>query len=427
LPPGAGEAASGNGAGGRASPPGIAGAAPAAGAGGGAGPALRPVPPPLPPGLYIVPTPLGNLGDLSRRAEGILRSASLAASEDTRRTVKLLNCLGIGLSQLSYREQNHASAWPRIREALARGRAVALLTDAGSPAVSDPGAALVRAAREAGFAVYPLPGPSAVTTALSASGFPAGSFTFCGFPPARSAARRRFLSGYRGLRHPLVLFEAPHRLAESLADLLEILGPRRAFVAREMTKLHEEFLAGRLDELLAEATERPRKGEITLVVEGAPRLRAGLGGGEGYFAGQGDLDGQGDSGGQGGYEVTGEPGGVWGSEQAAPERKGGAPGEAPGGHAGDPRCGPREGGPHPPPAQGDTAPPPPGRTAGGDGWAGRGPLCSPRSLEALKTLFEAARADPRPLPESARELSALTGVPRKALYALLSSFRSQGD
>ncbi len=219
-------------------------------------------------GLYLVASPLGHLGDLTARAVEVLRAADLVVAEDTRRTVKLLNHLEIHRPLLSYRQQNHQRAWPKIADALAQGGRVALLTDAGAPGVSDPGAELVRAAREAGFNIVPLPGPSAVVTALMACGFSADRFTFAGFIPARARERREFLAGLA--RHPwtLVFFEAPHRLAESLADLAEILGSRPALLAREMTKLHEEYLAADLPALAAEAAARPRKGEMTLVVAG---------------------------------------------------------------------------------------------------------------------------------------------------------------
>lgn len=218
-------------------------------------------------GLYLVPSPLGNLGDLTMRAIEVLSKAQLVMAEDTRRSLKLLNHLGLKKTVLSYREQNHKRAWPRAAETLSAGGVVALLTDAGSPSVSDPGAALVTEAREAGFPIIPLPGPSAVICALMASGFSADRFTFAGFLPSKSKERRDFLAPLA--RHPwtLVFFEAPHRLAASLADLAEVFKNRRALVAREMTKLHEEYLSGRLPELAAEAAASPRKGEITIVVE----------------------------------------------------------------------------------------------------------------------------------------------------------------
>ncbi len=219
-------------------------------------------------GLYLVPSPLGNLGDLTLRVIETLKAADLVLAEDTRRTLKLLSHLGLRRPLQSYREQNHRQAWPRVAQALAEGGRVALVTDAGSPAVSDPGAALARAAREAGFAVIPLPGPSAVICALAASGFDADRFTFGGFLPAKAKERRDFLASLAAHPWTLVFFEAPHRLAESLADLAAAFGPRPALLAREMTKRHEEYLAGTLPELAAETAKNPRKGEMTIVVEG---------------------------------------------------------------------------------------------------------------------------------------------------------------
>ena len=222
----------------------------------------------LPGGLYLVPSPLGHLGDISCRAAEALKAADLVAAEDTRRSVKLLNHLGINRPLLSYRQQNHNRAWPKIAAVLQGGGRVAQLTDAGAPGISDPGAALVRAAREAGFSVIPLPGPSAVITALTASGFSADRFTFAGFLPARPKERRDFLEDL--VQHPwtMVFFEAPHRLPEALAALAEAFGPRPALLAREMTKLHEEYLAADLQTLAEEVAARPRKGEMTIVVEG---------------------------------------------------------------------------------------------------------------------------------------------------------------
>jgi 16S rRNA (cytidine1402-2'-O)-methyltransferase len=211
---------------------------------------------------------LGNLGDLTRRAEEILASADLICAEDTRRALKLLNHLGLARRLVSYREHNHRQAWPKIEETLAQGGRVALLTDAGTPAISDPGAALVRAARAAGHPVSALPGPSAVVTALAASGLSADRFHFAGFPPARASARRAFLATLAAWPWTLVFFEAPHRLAESLADMAETFGPRPAFLAREMTKFHEEWLSADLAALAAEAAARPRQGEMTVVVGG---------------------------------------------------------------------------------------------------------------------------------------------------------------
>ena len=220
-------------------------------------------------GLCLVPGPLGNLGDLTRRAEAVLAEADLVCAEDTRRALKLLNHLGLRRRLQSYREQNHHRAWVKIEETLSAGGRVALLTDAGTPAISDPGAALVRAARAAGYPVSALPGPSAVVTALAASGLPADRFHFAGFPPARGPARRAFLALLAPWPWTLVFFEAPHRLAASLADMAEVLGPRRpAFLAREMTKFHEELVSADLAALAAEAAARPLPGETTIVAGG---------------------------------------------------------------------------------------------------------------------------------------------------------------
>jgi 16S rRNA (cytidine1402-2'-O)-methyltransferase len=226
------------------------------------------------PGLHLLPGPLGNLGDLSPRAAAALAAADLVAAEDTRRSVKLLNHLGLKKRLASYRGQNHDRAWPAIRQVLAGGGRVALLSDAGAPTVSDPGAKLVAEARAAGFGVWPVPGPSAVITALMACGMPSTPFTFAGFLPPRRAARRTAIEALKGLPGLLVLFESPVRLAASLADLAGILGPRPAFMAREMTKIHEEYLSLDLPALAAEIAARPRKGEVTLVIGPGPALPA---------------------------------------------------------------------------------------------------------------------------------------------------------
>jgi 16S rRNA (cytidine1402-2'-O)-methyltransferase len=221
---------------------------------------------PLAPGLYLLPSPLGNLGDLSLRACRILSAADLIAAEDTRRTLKLLNHLNLKKTLVSYREQNHNLIWPKILSRLRDKQVVALISDAGSPAIADPGAKLVREARKEGFDIFPIPGPSAVITALMACGFPISSFTFGGFLPSKASQRRLRLSALKDLNQVLVFFESPHRLVRSVSDMAEILGPRQALMAREMTKLHEEYLYLTLDELLAELTANPRRGEVTLVI-----------------------------------------------------------------------------------------------------------------------------------------------------------------
>lgn len=219
-------------------------------------------------GLYLVPGPLGNLGDLTVRAREILGRADLICAEDTRRSLKLLNHLGLNRPLQSYREQNHLQAWPRIAAVLSIGGVVALMTDAGSPTISDPGAMLVASARAGGFTINSLPGPSAVITALAASGFSGDQFTFAGFLPTRAVVRREVLASLA--RHPwtLIFFEAPHRLVAGLADLAAVFGSRPALLAREMTKIHEELIFADLRTLADLVAARVLKGEITIVVEG---------------------------------------------------------------------------------------------------------------------------------------------------------------
>ncbi|MDR1656875.1 MAG: 16S rRNA (cytidine(1402)-2'-O)-methyltransferase [Deltaproteobacteria bacterium] len=220
----------------------------------------------LTPGLYLLPGPLGNLGDLSQRAIEVLTGADLVAAEDTRRTVKLLNYLGLKKPMISYREQNHHRSWPGIDRVLAGGGRVALLSDAGAPTISDPGAGLVAAAVDTGYAVFPIPGPSAIICALMASGFISSSFTFAGFLPSTGPKRRTRLEELKNRPESLVFFESPHRLADCLADMADILGPRSALMAREMTKIHEEYLHLDLPALAENVRLKPRRGEVTLVV-----------------------------------------------------------------------------------------------------------------------------------------------------------------
>jgi 16S rRNA (cytidine1402-2'-O)-methyltransferase len=220
------------------------------------------------PGLYLVPSPLGNLGDISQRAVNILKAATLIAAEDTRRSIKLLNHFQISVPLLSYREENHTRAWPKIRDTLKEDGIVVLLSDAGAPLISDPGALLVREARAEGYSIFPIPGPSAVVTALLASGFTLSGFTFAGFPPSKSNKRLAYFGSLKDLPHPVVFFVAPHHLTQTLEDLYSVFGERKVLLAREMTKIHEEYLLSDLSFLIKDATLNPRKGEITLVVEG---------------------------------------------------------------------------------------------------------------------------------------------------------------
>lgn len=221
-------------------------------------------------GFYLVATPIGNLGDLTFRARDTLSGVDLIACEDTRVTRKLLSAYGITTKLQSYHEHNAERVRPRLIEAVKCGKAVALVSDAGSPLISDPGYKLVCAAAEAGLPVTSLPGASAVLTALQLSGLPTDRFLFAGFLPAKAKARRDALGEWAGLRASLVFFESPHRLAASLADMAAELGPRRAAVARELTKRFEEVVRGDLAALAARYAAVPTpKGEIVVVVEPA--------------------------------------------------------------------------------------------------------------------------------------------------------------
>lgn len=226
--------------------------------------------------LYVVATPIGNLEDISLRALRLLREAALIAAEDTRRTRKLLSHYGIPARLVSLREHNERIRAPVLVRRLLGGESIALVSDAGTPGLSDPGTALVRAAADAGVRVVPVPGPSAALAALVASGLPAEPVTFIGFLPARGAERRRALEALRGIPHTLVLFEAPHRLRETLGDLLETLGDRRIAAARELTKVHEEVYRATLTEAVRNFSAHPPRGEFTLVIEGTGPDAAGL-------------------------------------------------------------------------------------------------------------------------------------------------------
>jgi 16S rRNA (cytidine1402-2'-O)-methyltransferase len=222
--------------------------------------------------LYLVATPIGNLQDISARALEVLRTAALIAAEDTRHTRKLLSFYDIHTEITSYYEYNKLSKLDLILEKLAAGD-VALVSDAGTPGLNDPGYELVRATLDAGYEVSPIPGPSAPIAALVASGLPADAFLYLGYLPRKSSERLQKLESIRHLPYTLVCLEAPHRLLAALKDLLAILGPRPVAVAREMTKLHEEIFRGTLEEALAHYQNRPPRGEITLVIAGFKELQ----------------------------------------------------------------------------------------------------------------------------------------------------------
>jgi len=222
--------------------------------------------------LYVVATPIGNLGDITFRAVSTLQSVALIAAEDTRQTGKLCDRYAIETPTLAYHEHNEDRQTPVLVERLRAGDSIALVSDAGTPLVSDPGYRLVAAARDAGVVVVPIPGACAAVAALSAAGLPCHRFYFEGFLPSRSGARRNRLGALATLTATLVFYESVHRIESALADIAEVLGgDRRAAVARELTKLHETISSGRLDELAAAiaAHAGQRRGELVVLVEGA--------------------------------------------------------------------------------------------------------------------------------------------------------------
>ena len=231
----------------------------------------------LEPGLYVVATPIGNLGDVTLRALEVLRSADWIAAEDTRVTRGLLAHFGISTRQVAVHEHNEAGAAERVARWIAEGRAVALVSDAGTPGVSDPGRVVVARVREAGLRVVPVPGPSALTAALSASGLELSGVTFAGFLPARGAERRERLAALAAGPWAIALFEAPHRIAQTLGDLHAALGERDVVIARELTKRFETIACVPLREARAwvEADDDRRRGEFVLVIEGRAAERTG--------------------------------------------------------------------------------------------------------------------------------------------------------
>lgn len=224
----------------------------------------------MPGRLLLVATPIGNLNDLSPRAARALDEADLVACEDTRHSGRLLANLGLKKRLVSLHEHNERRRIPELVAALARGETIAVVSDAGTPLLSDPGYPLTRAAIAAGARIEPIPGPSAILAALVASGLPPYPFTFAGFPPPKPGKRRTFYRRFGGLGHTLVVYESPHRLAASLDDAIAELGPERpAALARELTKLHEEIVRGTLADLGAWARERKLLGELVLVIGSA--------------------------------------------------------------------------------------------------------------------------------------------------------------
>ena len=218
--------------------------------------------------LYLVATPIGNLEDVTRRALRVLSEADVVACEDTRRTRSLLEHFGIRARTVSYHEHNERERAEELALSIEEGQTVALVSDAGTPGINDPGYRLVCACVERGLSVVPVPGPTAFVAALTASGLPTDEFYFGGFLPARSHARRERLASVKALRATLVFYETPHRIAQALADALEVLGERKAVVARELTKMHEEIIRGRLSELTTHfTTGGAARGEMVLVID----------------------------------------------------------------------------------------------------------------------------------------------------------------
>jgi 16S rRNA (cytidine1402-2'-O)-methyltransferase len=219
--------------------------------------------------LYIVPTPIGNLEDITLRALRVLKEVDLIAAEDTRHTRHLLTHYGITTALTSYHEHNEREKSLALVERMQKGAHIALVSDAGTPAISDPGYRLVVEAIRAQIRVVPLPGPSALATVLSAGGLPTDRFVFEGFLPEKEHERRAKLGALRGQSATLVFYEAPHRLKETLNDMVEIFGDRDIVIAREVTKVHEEFLRGSVRDLISRLAKRDLRGEITIVVRGS--------------------------------------------------------------------------------------------------------------------------------------------------------------
>ena len=224
--------------------------------------------------LYLVATPIGNLEDITVRALRILGEADLIACEDTRQTAKLLRHYNIDKKTVSYHEHNEMTRAPELVIGLEEGAKVALVTDAGTPGISDPGHHLISLCLRHHIPIVPIPGPSAVIAALTASGLPTEEFLFVGFLPSRSGERRKVLEALAGETRTIVLYESPHRLVEMLGEAVELLGRRPAVIARELTKIHEEFVRGDLAELLVRIRQSPPRGEITMLIGTAPTGQA---------------------------------------------------------------------------------------------------------------------------------------------------------
>jgi 16S rRNA (cytidine1402-2'-O)-methyltransferase len=219
--------------------------------------------------LYLVSTPIGNLEDITLRALRVLKEVSLIACEDTRHTRRLLDHFGINKPTISYHEHNEQARADELVQRLLAGESIAVVSDAGTPGISDPAYRIVTAAVAHGIAVVPVPGAAALVAGLTASGLPTDSFLFAGFLPHKKMARRAKLEELKGQRATLIVYEAPHRIRETLADALEIFGNRRAALARELTKLHEQFVRGKLSDLATHFDAHEPRGEMVLVIAGS--------------------------------------------------------------------------------------------------------------------------------------------------------------
>lgn len=217
--------------------------------------------------LYLVATPIGNLGDITSRAASLLASCDLIACEDTRTSGILLGRLGVRKPTTSFHEHNEREKTPQVADALEGGKSICLISDAGSPAISDPGFPLVRECRRRGIPVVPIPGPSAIIAAVSASGLPTNGFFYAGFLPPKSAARRRFLNEYQNFPYTICLYESCHRIVKLMTELVDVLGPDRTVcLAKEITKRHETFLTGKAGDIAARLETLSKKGEFVLLI-----------------------------------------------------------------------------------------------------------------------------------------------------------------
>ncbi len=224
--------------------------------------------------LYLVPTPIGNLGDMTTRAIETLQGSELIACEDTRTSGRLLKHFGINARTISYHDFNEQKRLPKLLEVLNGGGNISVITDAGAPGISDPAYRIIRAAIENDITVSPLPGANALIPALTGSGLPPDRFFFEGFLPPKSGTRKNRLKKLANLEHTLIFYESPHRIEKTIADCLEVLGYRDGCIARELSKIHEEFIRGPLEQLLETARTRNLKGEIVLIIQGASKSKS---------------------------------------------------------------------------------------------------------------------------------------------------------